>query len=485
MRSRSAAASMAWGGTLSLTRLITGLIRVKVLALALGVSGVGIYALMLQLYLTGVAVTSMSLAVPIINLGRRPVVVGDSHEAGSIAGTALAMVLANCFVLTIFARLFGNDVLLQLGVGPEGRGSLLPLMVAIIFGALSGAFWEGLSYLCDRFDAYVKVGIISAMADMLFISAAALAFGLRGAIFALPLGPVALFLSYSLIVGRDATARSVLRSLSFNAAQLPRLFAYSAMMFIAVATTQIGLTFLRSRVLVEAGAAANGYLQTATSLAAYILAFVMTGFWGHLHAQAAAAGDTVAVRAELDSALRLGLLIGFTGCGAAAVLADFLIPLFYSGEFKPAAELLTAYMPGELCFQLLSMLIAYQLTVSLRRAYVALSLGYILLLVGAGGVLIPMFGAMGYAVAHNIAALSILVVAVLFAWKRGQVGGSFVWIAALLVIALGAIVFPLLVARTFGYSGWVLVPAILPFGISGYFALTKLWGGWLQRVRPS
>lgn len=480
---RSAGRSMASGGALSFVRLLSGVVRVKVLALALGVSGVGVYALMLQLYLTGVAVASMSLAVPIINLGRKPIVAGDDRETGNIAGTALTVVALNCLLLAIFAALFGKYLLGWMGISSDADGLILPLTIAVVFGAVSGAFWEGMSYLCDRFDAYVKVGVISAVTDMIFISAGALMFGLRGAIVALPFGPIALFVSYSLVVGRDPIARRILRNLSFRAAQLPGLLTYSAMMFTAVAMTQIGFIFLRSRVLIEAGASANGYLQTATSLAAYILAFVMTGFWGHLHAHAAAAGDTAEVRTELDRALRLGLLIAFTGCGSAAVLADFLIPLFYSSNFSPGTQLLTAYMPGELCFELFSMLVAYQLTVSHRRVYLGLSLGYIVALVAAGGLLIPIVGGMGYAAAHNAASFAILAASIAFAWRRRQIDSSFIFLAAELVAAMTIVAVVLLAARGHGYSGLILLPAILPFAISGYVALTQLSGRLPQFLR--
>jgi len=481
---KSVGRSMASGGVLSLARLLTGFVRVKVVALALGVSGVGVYALMVQLYLTGVAVASMSLAVPIINLGRKPVVAGDYGEAGSIAGTALAIVLLNCLALTALAAAFGPALLGHLGIGAQAAGLLLPLAIAVLFGALSGAFWEGLSYLSDRFDAYVRVGIVAAVAEMIFIAAGAWAFGLRGAILAMPLGPAAMFVTYALILGRDPTTRRVLSHLSVRLARLSPLLTYSAMMFAAVALTNVGLALLRSRVLIEAGAAANGYLQTVTSLAAYVLAFVMTGFWGHMHARAAAGGDTEAVRSELDGALRLGLLIAFTGCGTAAVLGDFLIPLFYSGEFLPAAQLLTAYMPGELCFQLLSMLIAYQLTVSLRRAYLALSLGYIILLVVNGVALIPRMGAFGYVVAHNLAAFAMLAIGVAFAWRRGQLSRGFLSLAALLILALATVAAAVFMLRAGGASAWALLPALIPFTISGGLVLARLLRELKSRPSP-
>jgi hypothetical protein len=47
--SRSVGKNMASGGMLSLARLLTGVVRVKIIALALGASGVGIYSVLLPL----------------------------------------------------------------------------------------------------------------------------------------------------------------------------------------------------------------------------------------------------------------------------------------------------------------------------------------------------------------------------------------------------------------------------------------------------
>jgi O-antigen/teichoic acid export membrane protein len=417
----------------------------------------------------------MSLAVPIINLGRPKLVAGQIREAGSVAGTALAVVGVNALLLLLLAAAFGEALLAQRGVGAPAHDLIWPIAIAVVIGACSGAFWEGMSYLCDRFDLYVRVGMIGAIADMLLVAAAAAAFGLRGAIFALPVGTAVMFGAYAMSIGSDPTARKLLRNLSAKVALLPQLFAYSAMMFATVALTNAGLTFLRSRVLVEAGATANGYLQTVTSLSSYLLAFVMTGFWGHLHARAAAEGDTPAVRQELARSLDLGLLISFTGCGAAAVLAPFIIPLFYSHEFAPATDQLIAYLPGELCFQLLSMLIAYQLTVSLRRVYLVLNLGYVGLLVALGTLLIPRIGGFGYVAAHITASLMMLGAASFLGWRRGQFSGRFLATATIMVLSLAAICAALLYGRQAGYSPAYLLPAILPFAVSGCMLLMRLF----------
>ena len=82
--SSSASTSFSRGSLLSFARLVSGLIKVKIVALALGVGGVGLFALAQQVNLTAVSLVSMSLAVPMINLGR-PFVTSDRfEEAGRI-----------------------------------------------------------------------------------------------------------------------------------------------------------------------------------------------------------------------------------------------------------------------------------------------------------------------------------------------------------------------------------------------------------------
>jgi PST family polysaccharide transporter len=478
--SRSVGKNMASGGMLSLARLLTGVVRVKIVALALGASGVGIYSVLLQLYLTALPVVSMGLAIPIINLGRRHVVSGDYAEAGSIAGTALAIIIFNGLVVSVAALVFGNALFGELGVSGAADGLVWPVLLATLFAAISSSFWEGLSYLCDRFDAYVRVGIVTAIGEMAFVASAAWFYGLRGAIVAMPIGPTLMFVTYWLALRRDSNARKVLGNLSFRKAHLPALFAYSAMMFGAGAMTNVALTYLRSRVLIEAGAAANGYLQVATSVSAYILSFVSTGFYGHLHARAAAAGDTTEVRAELHKALRLGLLIAFSGCATAVVLADFLIPLLYSGEFRPAAQVVTAYMPGELCYQLLIMLMGYQLTVSHRRRFTSLNVGYGALIFAAGVGAIPLFGVFGYVGAHIGAAFATVAIALFISWRSGQIRSSFLVMAIGLLGLLAAMSAVFVLLRDRGPVGYLALPGLIPAAITGAFAASQLFG-WPRR----
>jgi O-antigen/teichoic acid export membrane protein len=468
---------MTLGGALSFARLLSGLVRVKVLALAIGVTGVGIFSLLAQVNLTATGLVSMSLAVPIINLGRPLIQNRKAAEAGVVAGTALALVTTNAIILVALAALFRNQAFAALGLGSLDPMLVWPLLLSIVIAGYSTTFWEGMSFVADRFDAYVKVGIAAAFVDMIATAAAAWFYGLRGAILVMPIGSLTFLGAYALLLARDPIVRQVLRNLSVSVRQLAPLLTYSAMMFGTVWLTNAGLTFTRAKVLVEAGTDANGYLQVVTSISAYMLAFVTTGFWGHLHPRASAAGDTKEVRGELDQALRLGLLMAFTGCGLAVALADYLVPLFYSGQFGPSVQLLIAYMPGELCYQLLFLLTAYQLTISRRRRYLTWSLGYIGLLTLVALVAIPRFGAAGYVGGHIIASVTMLIVTGLICWRTGQVRGSFLALAAALAVAMATVSAGLLYLHAQGAPKALSLIGLIPFAVTGLIVLRQLLRG--------
>jgi len=238
--SRSAKLNMSRGAVLSMVRLASGIIRVKVVALALGVGGVGIFALAQQVSITAVSLVGLGLATPIINLGRPSVARARYSDAGEVAGSALAILALNITILILVGLIAGPG--LMQSYGQSDQWLLWALVAAIILGAAASTFWEGMSFLSDRFDIYTKAGIASALADLVFIASGAWAYGLRGAVLALPMGPLVLFAAYALLLRRDPIAREVLGRLSFSLARLRPLLTYSAMMFGAGAVTSIGLT---------------------------------------------------------------------------------------------------------------------------------------------------------------------------------------------------------------------------------------------------
>lgn len=414
------------GGGLSLVKLVCGLAKIKLLAWVLGVEGLGFLSLALQFQATAVALVSMSLAVGVINLGR-PAVVGDRAEAaGAVVGTAVTMVALNAVLLTLGFAWWRHisDASWFLHLESQSTWGLWPVVLAAVVAALSNVLWEGLAFLVDRFDAYVRTQMLAALADALLFASAAWWFGLAGALVASLLGALVLCSTYAVMLLRLPLVRTVLSGIQVQRRWAGPLLSYSVLMLLTTAVGQVCILLARGRLTAVAGEAANGYLQVVTALAAYLLPFVMTGVWGHLHPAAAASGDTAGARAELRRTLVASLRIGAAGCIAVVTMAPLLVPLVYSRAFEPARPYLAPYFAGELCFMALSVLGAYLLAVGRKHAYfLGFALYHGLLLAGVWRTSVSL-GPWAYVLSHVLAALFVAALATAFAWRGGLLDGA-------------------------------------------------------------
>lgn len=413
------------GGGLSLVKLATGLVKIKLLALALGVEGVGLLSLGLQFQAMAVALVSMSLAVGVINLGRPNWVADDARAAGAVLGTALALVGLNVLLffggVALFTGLKGTPLgdVRSVGLGGLGPAGLWSLALAAAVVSFANVLWEGMSFLTDHFNVYVRSNIVAALGDALLFSLGAWWFGLPGALLASLLGSLVLFGAYTLLSRRTLATRRILAHLSVDRARIAPLLSYSALMLGSTALGQVCVFGARAHLTATAGEAANGYLQVVTALAAYLLPFVMTGVWGHLHPMAAASGDSTEARGELRRTLLVSMRLGSAGCVAVVVGAPLLVQLVYTREFLAAQPMIPVYFAGELAYMFLSVLGAYLLAVGHKRAYFVGYGTYHLLLLAGVVMLTTSFGPWGYVLSHGLAAGLVALLAVVSGLRSG------------------------------------------------------------------
>lgn len=477
------------GGGLSLIKLVTGLVKIKVLASLLGVEGVGLLSLGLLFQATAVGLVSMSLAVGVINLGRPLWVADDAKAAGAVLGTALALVTINSLVFlagfTLFRQAFASSWMHAFEA--HGTGLLWPLALAAVIASFANVLWEGLSFLVDRFDIYVRTNIVSSLCDALLFAGGAWLFGLKGALFASLLSSLSLFLVYTVFSTKAPASRQILAHLSVGQLWVRPLFSYSALM---LTTTAMGLActfWARAHLTAVAGVSANGYLQVVTALAAYMLPFVMTGVWGHLHPAAAASGDTAEARVELRRTLVASMRLAAAGCVAVVVGAPILVKLIYTSEFLAARQYIPVYFIGELFFMPLSVMGVYLLAVGRKCAYF---LGYALYhgVLLAGVILgASTLGPWAYVLSHLGGATLVALLAIVYSVRVGLLDPSTLKSVAACVLAAAACSgldyqeFGVEVAALPIRASWILGPVVVLFVMRPYMQsnLQRLWHrGW-------
>lgn len=410
------------GGVLSLAKLLTGLAKIKILAISLGVEGVGILSLALQFQTVAVSLVSMSLAVGVINLGRPRWLEGKVSDVGAIVGTAFFMVGLNS-VIFIFLFLLLNDTISScLSGSTSEQFSIWPIVIAAVFVSFANAIGEGIFYLVDRFDLYVRANICASVADVVFITIGAWFFGLEGVLVAVLASGVFLIAVYFLIARGFCFSRDIVGEMTWGKEWVRPLFSYSSLMVGTIGFGLAAVFFARALLIANAGVEANGLLQVVTALAAYFLPFVMTGVWGHLHPYVAAGGDSEGARGELRKTLLNVVRFAVAGCSAIVITAPVLVPIVYTKDFLAALPYINIYFIGELFFIWISVFGVYLLSAGLRLAYLVGYLGYYSLLL-AGVILgVEQFGIWAYVGAHLLASTVVSIAAGYYSLSRKQVG---------------------------------------------------------------
>lgn len=412
------------GAWLSLAKLVLGLLKIKLLAILIGVEGVGILSLALQFQSTAVTLVAMTFAVAIINLGRPFVVQFQFLEAGEIVGTALSIVTLNAVIFVAFFSVF-HDVINIQPLHPNSQLLITAVVVSAIISAYSIVIFESMAFLIDRYDIYVKVNIASSLFDVLVLSFGAWYFGVKGAIFAILINSVIQLLLYFIFMRKVKSFSKVLRNFNPRKIWVKPLFGQIFGLQFTALLVQISPLVGRAHIVAVSGEAVNGYLQVVTALAAYLLPFTMNGVHGHLHPFVAARGDVDESRQEFRATLLKLLPLSATICILMVLIAPLLLPIVYTKDFLPAQSYFKIYLLAEILTFPLSVISIYLIAIKNNKlCFIGHGLYHALLLLM---VFLGVYNLSGfsYVFGHLIATMAVTVVAIVWGLKTGLFDYSF------------------------------------------------------------
>ncbi|MGI9149867.1 MAG: hypothetical protein ACR2IK_25540 [Chloroflexota bacterium] len=387
----------------TLISLIVAVARTKVVAVVLGVGGVGVIGQVNTALQFAASLVAVGFATAIV----RRTAVADDGEPGSASAlhiTAYLVILALAAPLVLFlvfgpqeavARVLGEDT------PPLARLSLAVAVPLVAVANIESAIVRGLRNV----RMLTIATSLSAVVGLLLLGPLVLLFGLNGA-----LAHVALFagLTYgvSCIARMRATRQagyvvSVLARPTRNALRV--LLSYGSANAIAGVLNTATLLLVRAYVIGALGVEANGIYQVVLGIPAQTLVVVLNTLSSYAFPLISGLRERGHVSDALNMALRFTLLSGTPLIVGLVVFAAPLTRLLYSAQFLAAADLLPIQLLGDF-FKL----VAWALGLSLlgRGHLVAFTLLDTLWnVVFATGVLIltPRLGLSGTAVSYAVA----------------------------------------------------------------------------------
>jgi O-antigen/teichoic acid export membrane protein len=362
------------GGLLSLTRLLTGFVRIKYVALVLGTAGVGFLSQATQLQLLGISVASLSLAVGIIN---RMGAIGPQNRVrearllstaftSQIAISAMLLVLAAVAPGSLTAAVFG-DRTLAAGISPY---DVLAVVFSVPLSVVASGYLEAIFFGGGRYDLYVKASIWATVLGFASTLTMIWIWRLPGAFWSIVASSAMLMTSFLVFVRRLRPLPHLFR-FGFDLSEANALVRFSIAVLVSGALVPAARLLIQRDVIIRYGPDANGLLQVPLAITAYYTPFLTSPLWGRLHPRITHVGAGPEGRHELNMALRFTASLATAAIAAILLLKDVLVPLAYSRAFQPATRLLPVELVGDYFYFIVLTFSVYALGLSRLRIYLA------------------------------------------------------------------------------------------------------------------
>lgn len=321
------------------------MVRVKLVAVLLGPSGVGLVGL----YTSATELVGTITGLGIATSGVREV--AEAHGGGKAEQVARTVKTLRrvCWVTGILGWLLCATLSYPLSVYTFGSGerawAIAILGATILIGAISGgqsALIQGMRRIGDL----ARMGVIGAVTGTI-VAVGLYAWLGKDGIVPVLIVTAGVNLGFSWWFARKIQLVSVSLTWLETLADSRRLIHIgAAFMYGALLNSVVGLT-IRSLIVKNYGLDANGIYQAAWAISGMFAGFIInamgTDFYPRL---TAVAHDDEQVNRLVNEQTEIGILLALPGLIGTLVFAPWFMRIFYTAKFLPGAELLPWFVIG-------------------------------------------------------------------------------------------------------------------------------------------
>ena len=391
---------MAVIGSAQAVNILISILRMKVLAILLGPTGVGL----LSIYnsLQGAVTTAAGLGMGSSGVRQIASVKGEEQAlsrvrrvllAAHLVQGILAMIAVWVLRVQISEWLFGDQTYAT-EVGMIGLAILLTLL-----GTAQTALLQGMRRIGDL----GRVTVLSALVGTLAGLAAVWFYGEPGLVWFVvvqPLATIMIALRYTRRLPKPTAARPSTAEIWSVWKPMAKLGA--AFMLGGLATTAT-LLLVRSRITQELGLEAAGQFAAAWGITMTYVGFLLGAMAADYYPRLTEViNDRAAATRLMNDQAQLGLAIGGPVLLLLIGLAPWAVTLLYSAEFAPAAELLQWQTVGNV-FKLASWALAFSIVAAARsKTFVLMELSFNIVFLAMIWLLLPALGLQVVAIAFLV-----------------------------------------------------------------------------------
>ena len=391
---------------LSSTTVITTLLhilRVKVVALLLGPSGVAIIAQLNQFLLTAANLASFGSAPGVIRFAAK---YASSNQKETL----------QTFIFTLFASIaIGTGVFLAFGIPLKSYLSYLLLkdtaysylVLFAILGVPATAFFINIRSMINGFleiSTYARLTILSVALNLLIIGPMIYFFHLFGAglhIFIMSFFSLGIAF-YELRRIQKARKISVKRG-KYDRTMLMELLKYGATSLISTVAIDSALMGVRVLIIHQLSETEAGIFQAAFVISAQVITVIISSMGSYAYPRISELNSTEEAIRESNHAIRLALFTVTPLVIFVYSLRDEFIILFYSQEFLLAANIIAWQLIGNFIRAISSSIGVLLLPFRHLKAFWLVETGQSMIFFFAAFALLPRFGLEACTIAYALA----------------------------------------------------------------------------------
>jgi O-antigen/teichoic acid export membrane protein len=406
-------------GTSSVLVMSLDLVRVKILAVLLGPSGVGVLSVLNHFHTLAVAFVGLGLGTGIVKY-----VSSFKHEGDE---PAIQRVLSNSFQITfllsftVFVVFIFISSYLSNWILSDRKYSLFVIIYAVslplaVYPTTTNSFLQGLK----RIRSLAKINVLRSSISLLFIIPLVYVFRLKGAVVAVLVITIVHLLLNTYYLRKERNRYRVTQWQSFNADLLKKLFQYGVTSLLVGSAFYLSHLLLKIIIVNSLGLEMNGIYQPVWALTMTYLTLVLSSMSAYSYPRLCELISIRDITEELNGILRVAVLLITPAMFFLLLARGPIIKILYSSEFLEA----TRYMPIQILgdfFKVLSWSVGMYLLPTKRLVtFIWLNLLQDILLVVFAATLVVRYQLYGIALAF---ALSYLIAFVAYYWSsKNQIG---------------------------------------------------------------
>ena len=392
---------MAVIGSAQAVNILISILRMKVLAILLGPTGVGL----LSIYnsLLGVVGTAAGLGMGSSGVRQIASVKGEEQELSRVRRVLLAAHLAQGVFAMVAVWLLRAQISEWL-FGDRSYATEVGLIGIAILLTLLGTAQTTLLQGMRRIGDLGRVTVLSALVGTIAGLAAVWFYGEPGLIWFVvvqPLATIVIAVRYTRRLPKPTAARPSAAKIWDVWKPMAKLGA--AFMLGGLATTAT-LLLVRSRITQELGLEAAGHFAAAWGITMTYVGFLLGAMAADYYPRLTEViNDRAAATRLMNDQAQLGLAIGGPVLLLLIGLAPWAVTLLYSAEFAPAAELLQWQTVGNV-FKLASWTLAFSIVAAGRsKTFFLMELSFNMVFLAMIWLLLPVLGLQVTAIAFLVA----------------------------------------------------------------------------------